>query len=229
LAIGVPLMLMSTAMLVQTQGSTLLLGLFLGSEDVGHFYVVLRLATLLLFGSEAINLVIAPRFASYYAKNDFASLQRAATTAAVISASFVVVGGVFLVIIGKNLLELFGEGVDSGYPALLVLVAGYLVSSCCGSVGFLMTMTGNQRASLNVFIWTGIVHILLCVLLIPTLGIVGAALSHGITVAVWNISLAYHVKKRLGVTSYVRLPARWRSPKPIIDDDQRLIVVRKAA
>jgi len=229
LAIGVPLMLMSTAMLVQTQGSTLLLGLFLGSEDVGHFYVVLRLATLLLFGSEAINLVLAPRFASYFAKNDFAHLQQAATTAAVISASFVVLGGIILVFAGKTILELFGEGVESSYPALLVLVAGYLLSSCCGSVGYLMTMTGNQRASLKVFIATGIVHVLLCVLLIPTLGIIGAALSHGLTVAVWNISLACYLKKYLGLTSYVKLPGLFHAPKESLDADPRPVVARRAA
>lgn len=203
---SLPLMLMSTCMLVQTQGSTLLLGLFLGSEDVGEFYIVLRLATVLLFGSEAVNFIVAPKFAELYGKHDHQGLQNVATIAAVIATIFVLVGGIIMVFDGSILIRLFDDQVEDGYPALMILVAGYVISAACGSVGYLMTMTGNQRTSLRVFAWNGLAHIALCAVLIPRWGIVGAALSQAISVAAWNLSLAICLKKLIGVRSYILWP-----------------------
>jgi len=75
------------------------------------------------------------------------------------------------------LVALFGRGYEGGAAALVVLALGQLVNVGSGSVGAVLTMTGHQDRWLWISIAALALNVTLIVLLIPRLGLLGAALG----------------------------------------------------
>ena len=108
---------------------------------------------------------------------------------------------VIIVVGGRFLLAAFGPGFEDAYIPLVILGAGQLVNALCGPVGLLLMMTGNERLTLAVLVGSVIVNLVLNVLLIPVWGLTGAAVSTGVSMALWNILLGMKVRCRLGIAS----------------------------
>jgi O-antigen/teichoic acid export membrane protein len=202
LSVGFPLMLLAVATVVQNQGSILLAGTFLGVADAGILGAAIKLSSVFLFGIDAVNYVVAPSFAAAHAQGNQQQLQSEARFAAIVSTVYVGVTSVVLITFGRQLLGLFGAGFESGYAAFVILAIGSIVNAVSGSVTYLLTMTGHHTTCLKVFVLNAIAHIGIAGLLIPLLGLNGAAIATALSVATWNISLAYFVRRRLGIWSF---------------------------
>jgi O-antigen/teichoic acid export membrane protein len=202
LSVSFPLMLLAVATVVQNQGSVLLAGAFLGVADAGILGAAIKLSSVFLFGIDAVNYVVAPSFAASHAEGNRAQLQSEARFSAMVSTAYVGMTSVVLITFGRQLLSLFGDGFDSGYIAFVILAAGAIVNAVSGSTTYLLTMTGHHTTCLKVFVLNALAHIGIACLLIPPLGVNGAAIATALSVATWNISLAYFVRRRLGIWSF---------------------------
>ena len=89
-----------------------------------------------------------------------------------------------------------------GVSALIFLSVGKLISSLCGSVGNLLQMTGNQVIFMKCLLCGAIINIILNLLLIPSYGINGAAISSMVSLSSWNILMVYFVKRELGFNMF---------------------------
>ena len=112
-------------------------------------------------------------------------------------------GTLFLLCFGKYALWLFGDAFLLSYQPMLVLLVGQIVNVACGSVGFLMMMTGNENRATLVYGVGTVLNILLNLLLIPLLGIIGAALATAMSVAFLNAALLLETRRRLGVNASI--------------------------
>jgi O-antigen/teichoic acid export membrane protein len=126
-------------------------------------------------------------------------LARIARLSARISALFALGLTLLIVLLGPLLLGMFGPGFGDAYPALLIMLAGGLISSFTGSVGHLMTMTGYQRAALIIFTGAFAVSLLLNVALIPSLGAVGSAIASSVALVAWNLAMSIFVRRKIGI------------------------------
>jgi len=105
------------------------------------------------------------------------------------------------------LLSLFGADFVAGYPALIILTAGMIVNAAAGPVGLLLNMTGHQRLCAKIFGTSALINVVLNALLIPQLGIVGAALATAATMILWNLWLLIMVARKLDLhPSLIRIP-----------------------
>lgn len=68
--------------MVNDETDILILGVFRPAEEVGIYRFAVQAATLASFGLQAVNTVIAPRFASLYAMGEIDQLQQLATASA---------------------------------------------------------------------------------------------------------------------------------------------------
>ena len=85
---------------------------------------------------------------------------------------------------------------------MAILVLGQLVNVGSGSVALLLNMTGYEwDTAKGVGIAAG-VNFVLSLLLIPIVGIEGAAMANAVSVAVWNILMAGWVYKKLKIKSF---------------------------
>jgi len=187
---------------VNRQVSTVILGIFKAPDQVGIYRVAVQVATLASFGLNAVNMVMAPRFADLYARGDQARLQRLVTGGArVVLVSNLVLTMLF-VLLGRPFFRLvFGSEFDASYMPLLIMLAGQTVNSAAGPVGYLLNMTGHERETARGMAAAAALNIILNLLLTPIWGIRGAAAATAISMIAWNALLWWRVRKALGVDS----------------------------
>jgi O-antigen/teichoic acid export membrane protein len=82
---------------------------------------------------------------------------------------------------------------------LTVILAGQFINVATGSVGVLLMMTGHERQLKQLTLASSFILIVLCFLLIPHLGGVGAALAVTVSTTVLNLSALYVAQLRLGI------------------------------
>ncbi len=70
-----------------------------------------------------------------------------------------------------------------------------------GSVGYMLTMTGHQKTAIKLLLLTAALTTLLSFILIPILGINGAAISAAVNNIVLNVLMAIAVYKKTGINS----------------------------
>jgi O-antigen/teichoic acid export membrane protein len=116
---------------------------------------------------------------------------------------FTLVVSIILAVCGKLMLSLFGLDFTIAFVPLLILLAGQVVNALAGSVGLIMTMTGHQNQAGAIIAASVTANITLNALLIPLLGLAGAAISTAFTMATWNIAMFTFVKRRIGINSTI--------------------------
>jgi len=88
-----------------------------------------------------------------------------------------------------------------GYRVLDAL--GLLARAAVGPVDRLLTMLGEQRICALIYAGAFALNLVLCVLLIPRLGMEGAAISTATALAVESVLLFWAAKVRLGFHVFV--------------------------
>jgi len=104
-----------------------------------------------------------------------------------------------LVVTGHLLLNLLGEAFTTGYGAFVVLSVGRIVQSWTGPVGFLMTMTEHQAVAVKLQAVNAVLSVLLNITLIPSFGMIGAALASSSVLVIWNLAINSYVRQQLKI------------------------------
>ncbi len=198
---ALPLMFLGGMQIIYSRTDVLMLGAIQGAEAVGIYVVVVRLAQLITFILMAVNSALAPTMASLYAEGKIEQLQRVLTKSAriVLLVSVPVTGS--LMGFGYWFLLLFGSDFTQGQMALIILSIGQLVNAGIGSVGQLLTMTGNEKYTVISVGSGAVMNLVFNALLIPQWGINGAAISTASCIVFVNIMNGIWVHKRLGINS----------------------------
>ncbi|HXG80632.1 MAG TPA: oligosaccharide flippase family protein [Sphingomicrobium sp.] len=204
------LFLMAVVQELLNQVDVILLGLIGNAEQAGHFAAAWRLASLVPFGLVALATVSGPLIASAHARNDLGEMARIARLTARFGSLFGAMLALLLAALGQSALSLFGPGFDRAYPALLVLLAGGLVNSFTGIVGYMLVLTGHQRAALAILAGALLISFSLNLALIPMLGALGSAIASSAALVAWNLAMAATVRSKFGIdaTALGRRPKR---------------------
>ena len=146
-------------------------------------------------------MIIGPQIVKYRLENNTKGLQHLSRQSARSALLFAFPIAATFFLFGEELID-FAFG--TGYPKLVfwplvILAVGQLVSVFFGSVGYLLIMSGNEKETLRGQILALFVNVLVCSLLIPQYGAVGAALGVMAGLVAWNIILAVRVYQRLGI------------------------------
>lgn len=88
--------------------------------------------------------------------------------------------------VGAPLLAVFGEGYGQGAPLLVVLSLAMLLATGCGMVDIVLNMAGRTSWNLINVVVALTVNLVLDIVLIPRIGIMGAALGWAAAIVVQN-------------------------------------------
>lgn len=196
---ALPLLLVGGMQVINAQTDMVMLGSIKGVEAAGVYRVATRGADLIAFVLVSVNTALAPTIATLYTAGEMQRLQRIVTrsTRVVFLLSLPLALG--LIAFGNWFLLIFGQGFLQGDIALTVLSVGQLFNASMGSVGILLIMTGYERdAAMGVGV-SALLNVALNALLIPPLGLEGAAVATATSIIVWNLLLAIWVYRRLGI------------------------------
>lgn len=181
----------------------LLIGKLLDPHSVAVYFAVVRTTSFVAFISFSVMALAVPKFAEIHATGTRTELQRLVTQVIHLMFWPSLVAAGALALAGPFVLTLFGADFRAGYPALLVVLAGFMLRAALGPVEYLLNMTGHHRDTIRVYAVAAAADVVLNLLLIPMLGIVGAALASQLALLGASVVLCVLVRRRLGLEAFI--------------------------
>ncbi len=199
LGVGVTLLAAGAFTITLMQVDIVIVGAMLGSRDAGIYAAASKTATLVSFVIIAVNAAATPHFSSLWALGRVEELQRLVTKLAsvIFWPSLAISAGIAA--LSGPLLELFGPGFRAAQASLLVLLVGQMINAAAGSVGYLLTLTGYHREATWALGLSAVACIALAVAGVAAFGLIGAALGSSVGFLLWNGSLYWLVRRKLGI------------------------------
>jgi len=202
-ATSLPILLVEGFYLLLTNTDVLAMQFFRPSEDVAVYYAAAKTLALIAFVHFAVSAAVSHRFSEYHVGRDRERLKAilhdsvhwtfwssAAMCAIVLAA-------------GQPLLWLFGPKFVDGYSLMFILAVGLMARAAVGPVERLLTMLGEQRICAAIYAAAFALNLILCIALIPRIGIEGAAVATSTALVVESVMLFYVTRRRLGLHAFV--------------------------
>ncbi len=194
-----------------TQAALWILAAYSVEAEVALYGAALRLAALTQMPLLVMNGVLPPIIAELYAqgrKEDLEAALRGTATLASLPSAVVLI--VFALAAGPILGLVYGDFYSEAGPALAVLSLGWLLNACTGACGLALLMTGHQRTRMVLTLFEAIVMVTLALALVPSHGIIGAAIATSAVNFVDGVVAVIAVKRLAGVWTHVG-PGQLRS------------------
>lgn len=205
-AVSVPIFLIESFFFMLTNADVLMVGAFMKPEDVAVYFATTKTLALVHFVYFAVKAGVAQRYARFtHGERDKLAPFARATVSWTFWPSLAM--AVVVLALGKPMLMLFGPGFDAGYPLLFLLVAGVVVRAAVGPCESLLTMSGHQNVCALIYGLALAVSVVLSMLLIPAIGLWGAAIATATAALFEATVLSFTVWRRLGISMAVFLPA----------------------
>ena len=186
---------------LNTQVDSILIGYYLNPTEVGIYAVAVLLAQTLTLIPGAVQGVTAPATATLYGKGDIEGVRRLYYSTLKKSLLISAGSAVLIAALGPYIIALlFTEEYLVSYVPLLILLLGYTVDASFAAVGATLSSIGKVHIPFRISTVCGVLNVILNILLIPILGIRGAALataatmimSFGITVKIIHHYIGDH-------------------------------------
>lgn len=178
-----------------------------GPEAGGVYGVVTRCATAGVVIENAARIVTGPRISSALAKGDLVEARSlfADVTRVLVLSSWPLFW--VLIVFGAAVLGLFGEGFEEGAPALAAVSVAMMGVAASGMLQSFLLMGGRSHWQLVNRLVKLSTLVLGCLVLVPRIGILGAALSWVAALCVDTALAGNQVFRRMGISSSPRLVA----------------------
>jgi O-antigen/teichoic acid export membrane protein len=177
----------------------LLVGLLVGASASGSYGAASRFLAAGLMVDVALRMVVAPRLSAALARSrtaEAAGLYQVATSWLVLFSTPIYLT---MALFAPVLLGWLGAGFVEAAPALALLSGAALVTLCLGPVHTVLLMGGRSGwAAVNKAIALA-VGVLLNLILLPILGILGAAISWAVVMLLDAVLAAVQVRHFLGI------------------------------
>jgi O-antigen/teichoic acid export membrane protein len=192
---------------VNEQVGTLVLARFASHAEVALFRVATQTSLLLVLGLNAVIMVYAPDLSRSFARKDLPAIQALATKGALFGLLAALPLAAAYLLFGSQVLGLlFGAQYGDAHAPLVILTIGQLVNAGFGLVMTMAIATRSEAAALKAQLIGACSNLLLCLLLVPAFGAVGAACASAVSLFLWNLILSRYLLRNFGVRSYVTLP-----------------------
>jgi len=176
----------------------LLLARLSSAETVGLYGPAARCALLLGLGLQGVNAMLGPSFARRLSQGDREEARRLFAVGNRWAFTWALLGLAALAGCGQPLLRLFGEDWAQAHSWMLLLGVGWVVNAGVGSVGLWMKMEGRVAAVVGPGLSCLGLGVVIDVLLIPSLGGLGAAIGTATAMAAQNIWMAQLARRSAG-------------------------------
>jgi O-antigen/teichoic acid export membrane protein len=184
---SIPRALASVAQVAIQRLDVVLVAAMAGVGQAAIYAAASRFITLGQLGGGAISQAVQPQLGGAMARQDH-TLSRhlyQCSTAWLIAITW----PIYLVLIGSGglLLQIFGHKYGGGSTVLVILCSSMLVATGCGMVDIVLLMGGRSTWNLYNVLLAFVVNIGLDLLLIPSHGILGAAIGWAAAIVLANV------------------------------------------
>ena len=203
LATSLPIFVSEAFYLLLTYVDILSLEHLRSPDEVAVYYAGARLLAVVAFVYFAIAGATTHKFTEYHVSGDRKRL--ASFFAETIRWTFWPSLAVCALILafGRPLLGLFGESFERGYGVMFILAIGMLARAAVGPAERLLNMLGERKQCAMIYAAAFALNLVLCVILIPRIGIEGAGVATSSALVVESILLYLVAKRRLGFHVFI--------------------------
>jgi O-antigen/teichoic acid export membrane protein len=198
-SVALPIFIVEGFFNLLTNVDIIIVGYLMAPDQVAIYFAAVKTLALVHFVYFSVKAGGAQRFSKYYAAGDRPRLEAFVrdTLHWTFWPSLAMV--IFLLIVGKPLLLLFGPAFGSGYPLLFIVSAGLLFRASIGPAEILLAMAGQQGICAAIYTGTLILNVILNFTLIPIFGLAGAASATALALVVETVALYWITAWRLGM------------------------------
>jgi O-antigen/teichoic acid export membrane protein len=203
IATSLPIFVVEGFYLLLTYVDILALEHFRSPDEVAVYYAGARLLAIVAFVYFAIAGATTHKFTQYHISGDQKRL--ASFFAETIKWTFwpSLLACALILALGRPLLGLFGSGFESGYDVMFILAIGMLSRAAVGPAERLLNMLGERKQCAFIYAAAFAINLVLCVVLIPRIGIEGAAMATSSALIAESIALYLVAKRRLGFHVFI--------------------------
>lgn len=206
LKLSIPLFLTGIVYLIMHWTDSLFIGYFHSASEVGIYNAASRVAAFLPFMMVSFNLVLPTTIVRMYhagqALEMFAMIRKITRWNLLFSLSAYSA----FIIFHQDIVTIFGREFISAQVPLLLLGGAQIFHVATGPTASLLLMTGHERRVLKVSVVTGLSNIILDLMLIPKLGIIGAAAATGISLVLHKVLLLWLCRQHLENSPHAERP-----------------------
>ena len=174
-------------------------GVFVSEAELAYLSVAQRIAVLTSLVLVVVNMLVSPKFAALFKKGLVSELEKLAQDTFKLNLFIGIPVLAIFLLFPELILSMFGSQFVEGAVLLQILALGQLVNVVTGSVGYLLTMSGNEKVMRNVVFLSGIFSVVISFLLIPFFGVLGAAIATALSVSFQNILATIMIYRVLNI------------------------------
>jgi O-antigen/teichoic acid export membrane protein len=201
--ISLPILMVEGFYLLLSNTDILVLQQFRPPDEVAYYYAAAKTLTLVAIVHFAVSAAVAHRFSEYHVTADHARLRQILSDSIRWTFWASLATTVVILAMGPLLLWLFGPRFVDGYYLMFILSAGLMARASVGPVERLLNMLGEQKACALVYATAFILNLVLCIVLIPRIGVAGAAVATATALIVESALLFWVTKRRLGFHVFI--------------------------
>ncbi|MFC1862141.1 flippase [Chloroflexota bacterium] len=203
LAFGGFVVLASSIQTIRTYTDSIMLGYFMTRVDVGLYAVAIILAQAIRLPSQALQMITSPTIATYWGKGEIDRIEDLINRIMKYTVVFIIPVGFLVAFLSPQIIVLiFGaEFLTATFP-LQILLIGTVFGAIAASVGSALSSTAYVGMVFKLSGITMVTNIILNLLLIPHLGITGAAIAASISTIIAFLLHLYFIQRLIGVRIY---------------------------
>jgi O-antigen/teichoic acid export membrane protein len=184
------------------QGDMVVLGHYVSAREAGVYAVAMALVGFVSIALDSVNQIFSPIISELHAIENRTLLQRLYSTLTkwILVLTFPL--ALTLALFSRQLMSIFGSAFQLGAGVLVLGTIGQFVNCAVGSVGYLLLMSGNQSELIRIQAINAGLLVALNFVLVPRIGIMGAAIAVTITTITTNLWELVSVRRLLKIFPY---------------------------
>lgn len=184
------------------QADVIVLGHYVSARQVGIYAVAMALVGFVPTALDSVNQIFSPIISELHTAENRSLLQQLYSTLTkwIVVVTFPL--ALTLALFPRELMSIFGPAFELGAGVLVLGTIGQLFNCSVGSVGHLLLMSGNQKELIRIQATTAALLIALNFLLVPRIGIIGAAVAAMTTTITTNCWGLISVRRLLKIFPY---------------------------
>jgi O-antigen/teichoic acid export membrane protein len=196
LMLALPMIVTSLVTTLNGRLDTIMLSWYQGNDVVGIYGTAVKISIGLEFVISAIKTIAMPKIAELFHGGRRAELEDTLAYSAKLIFWTTAPLMLVLVIFAKTIMGFVGPEFVAGAGVLRIMAVAHFISASSGMVGAFLNMTGGQAAFSKIVLVAVGLNFVLNLMLLPAWGMWGAAWASSISLGVWNVAAAVHIKRK---------------------------------
>lgn len=217
---GKYLFLVTVLAVVLNWSDVVVAGNFAGGEELGAYVLVTRVASITLIGQVATNVLFGAIIAPLMQKKSYAEVQTLLSINVFFAVGILLCLTIAIMVGLPSLLGIVSKDVQFDFTLYWIVQAGTFINVACGSVSFMLLMSGHHKQVALAFVTCTVASIVLMVGLGRFFGLTGIAFAAVGGIAANNLVLARYAYRVLGLdTTILSLLRTGRAQRLVVQQD----------